>query len=79
MEFRTRSAAGTWMFLTTLPAFAQESTTAKASSTTGKTSCPPDCSSLIIPSDPTWFVAGFIAGLAVGIVAAKAFGGKKQQ
>jgi hypothetical protein len=75
MQFRIRSASGALVLLSGLPAMAQEAalTTARCAS------CPPATPAVSIPNDPTFLVAGFVIGLVVGIVAAKAFGNKKQQ
>lgn len=79
MEIRIRNAAGAWMLLSGVPAIAQEATALKATTVAACASCPKTPNSVTPPSDPTWFIAGVIVGAALGFVAAKVLGGKKQQ
>ncbi len=79
MQIRIKNAAGAVMLLSGLPVIAQDSTAAKVLTTTGCASCPTSTLVVDTPGGPTWLVAGFVIGLVVGIVAAKAFGNKKQQ
>ena len=78
MDIRIKNAAGTVMLLSGLPALAQDAANLKATSPASCASCPPP-SGVIVPGDPTWFVAGAIVGAAVGYLAAKVLGGKKAQ
>ena len=79
MELKIRNAAGTLIFLSALPATAQE-TAAKVTTTAACASCPPAYPpAIVVPPDPTWFIAGFIVGVVVGFVAAKVLSGKKTQ
>jgi hypothetical protein len=73
MQLRVRNAAGTVMLLSGLPAFAQPSGQSSAASEPP----PPTPPYLNVPSDPTWFVAGFVTGLVVGAIGAKVLGGFK--
>ena len=79
MNIRIRSSAGSVMFLSWLPAIAQDAANTKVLATTAAASAssPPPSSAVITPSDPTWFIAGFVTGLVVGVVAARVFGGAR--
>jgi hypothetical protein len=78
MEIRIKSASGAVMLLSGLPAFAQESA-AKISAPTTCASCPPPSypPAVVIPPDPTWFIAGVVVGAGLGFLAAKVFGAKR--
>ncbi len=78
MELRIRSAAGAVMLLSGIPAFSQEAAALKASTVAACASCPPNSPNVATPSDPTWFIAGVIVGVALGFLAAKVFSNKKQ-
>ena len=90
MQIRIKSAAGAIMFISAIPATAQQEA-ANLKSTTPATncaSCPPPCSCLVVPGGPvtwlvvpggpvTWFSIGTVFGLVVGLVLAKALFGRK--
>lgn len=78
MDIRIKNAAGTVMLLSGLPAFAQEAANLKAATAAICASCPPPAG-VIVPGDPTWFIAGVIVGAGLGFLAAKVLGGKKTQ
>lgn len=79
METRIKSAAGAVLFLSGLPAMAQETAALKASAVNACASCPPTSGVITPPGDPTMLIAGaFIVGVLVGVVLARAFGNKKQ-
>ena len=80
MEIRVKNAAGAVMLLSGVPVMAQDAANLKAVTVANCASCPKAVHAAAeIPSDPTWFVAGFIVGAVVGFVAAKVLGGKKVQ
>jgi hypothetical protein len=72
MKIRLRDASGAWLLLTCAPAFAQESSAAKASAAASCASCVPGDKIVVVEGGPTWLVAGFFIGLVVGYALAKA-------
>lgn len=79
MELRIKSATGAVMLLSGIPAMAQEAAALKASPVNACASCPKVPNTVIPPGDPTMLIAGaFILGVLVGVVAARAFGNRKQ-
>ena len=81
MELRIRNASGAVVLLSWVPAMAQE-TAAKLVAPTNCASCPPaplPPATVVIPPDPTWFIAGVVVGFGLGVIAAKVFGTKRSQ
>ena len=79
MEIRIKNAAGAVLLLSGLPALAQDAAALKAAAVNACASCPKAPDVITPPGDPTMLIAGaFILGVVVGVVAARAFGNKKQ-
>lgn len=74
MQMRMRTYGGAIVVLSGLPAWveagAQTSTASSAASASEGTN-------VIKVPDPGWFIAGFVAGVVVGAIGAKVFGGSK--
>jgi hypothetical protein len=69
MQMKFKSSAGWLTMLAGLPAMAQD-TAARFSAATNCASCPPpgNTGNVVIPSDPTWFIAGLGVGLLLGVI-----------
>jgi hypothetical protein len=74
MQTRVKTYSGAVVFLSGLPAWTQSVAQTRATSTAA--SAPEDPNAFKVP-DPGWFIAGFVTGVVVGVVAAKVFGGSK--
>lgn len=90
MEIRIKNAAGAVVFLSAVPAMAQQDAASikSAPAAANCASCPPQSSCLVVPGGPvtwlvvpggpvTWFSIGTVFGLVVGLVLAKLLFGRK--
>jgi hypothetical protein len=76
MQFRIKTHSGAVVVLLGVPT-AATSTFAQTNAPSNPSAASGGAPDSIGIGDPGWFVAGFVAGLAAGVIAAKAFGGSK--
>lgn len=92
MELRVKNVSGAVVFLSAIPAMAQQEAASVKSKPPAAdcASCPPQSSCLVVPGGPvtwlvvpggpvTWFSIGTVFGLVVGLVLSKWLLGRKAQ